>query len=308
MTHTALVSHPDCWLHSMGAEHPESPERLTALYAALSAAGLDKFLSKHEAPEASRAQLYRAHAPAYVDALFELQPEHGIVHLDPDTAFGPHTLKAALRAAGAGILATELVVAGKVRNAFCAVRPPGHHAERLQAMGFCFFNNIAVAARHAIEVLGLSRVAIIDFDVHHGNGTENIFAADPRVLMVGFFQHPLFPYSGLQPLAAHLINVALPSGSTGERMQAVFEAVWLPALLAHRPQMLFVSAGFDAHCEDEMASLGMVDADFAWISQRIRSFAEAHCEGRIVSTLEGGYNLDALGRCVALHLAALSHP
>lgn len=305
MSQTALVSHPDCWLHSMGTEHPESPDRLTAIHSALIAAGLDKFLVRHDAPQASRAQLYRAHSPAYVDSLFELQPEHGIVHLDPDTAFGPHTLKAALRAAGAGVLATEMVVAGKVRNAFCAVRPPGHHAERLQAMGFCFFNNIAVAARHAIEVLGLERVAIVDFDVHHGNGTENIFASDPRVLMAGFFQHPLFPYSGLQPVAPHLINVALPSGSTGEQMHAVFEECWMPALVQHRPQMLFISAGFDAHCEDDMASLGLVDADFAWISRRLREFADEHCAGRVVSMLEGGYKLSALSRCAVLHVEAL---
>lgn len=306
MSYTALVSHRDCWLHSMGAMHPEAPERLSAIHDALVGLGLDAFLQIHDAPQAEPAQLYRAHSPAYVEELFEIAPEHGIVRLDPDTAMGPQTLRAALRAAGAGILATELVLDGRVKNAFCAVRPPGHHAERMRSMGFCFFNNVAVAAYHALDALGLERVAIIDFDVHHGNGTENIFAADPRVMMLSFFQHPFYPYCGFRPVAPHLRNTPLPAGTKGDRIRALLEEQWLPSLLEHRPQMLFISAGFDAHREDDMASMGLVDADYAWLSERIQQFADEHCQGRVVSMLEGGYNLPTLSRCVVAHIRALA--
>ncbi|WP_018607843.1 histone deacetylase family protein [Uliginosibacterium gangwonense] len=306
MSTTALVSHRDCWLHSMGAMHPEAPERLSVIHDALVGLGLDALLDTYDAPLAEPAQLYRAHSPAYVDDLFEIAPEQGFLRLDPDTAMGVHTLRAALRAAGAGILATELVLDERVTNAFCAVRPPGHHAERLRAMGFCFFNNIAVAARHALDARGLERVAIIDIDVHHGNGTENIFAADPRVLMLSFFQHPLYPYCGFRPVASHLHNTPVPTGTKGERIRALVEEQWIPLLAEHRPQMLFISAGFDAHREDDMASLGLVDADYVWITERLRDYADAHFQGRIVSMLEGGYNLPVLSRCVVAHIRALA--
>lgn len=306
MSTTAFITHKDCWLHSMGTLHPESPDRLSAIRDQLIASGLDLFLQDFEAPRAELEQLYLAHSPAYVDELFEVSPERGILHLDPDTAMCPHTLKAALRAAGAGILATDLVLAGKVANAFCAVRPPGHHAERLRAMGFCFFNNVAIAARHALEVRGLERVAIVDFDVHHGNGTENIFAADERALMVGFFQHPLYPYSGFKPASGNMLNVAVRAGTRGDKIREIVETTWLPALVAHRPQALFISAGFDAHYEDDMASLGLLEADYAWITAQLRDFAKVHCQGRIVSMLEGGYSLSALARSVVAHIRALA--
>jgi len=307
MSGTVFISHPDCWLHSMGTMHPESPDRLTEILDQIKGSGLDGLLDMREdVPQATLEQLYRAHSPAYVDELFEISPEQGLRHLDPDTAMTPHTLKAALRAAGAGVYATELVLAGKAHNAFCAVRPPGHHAERLRAMGFCFFNNVAVAARHALEVCGLERVSIIDFDVHHGNGTENIFLADPRVQMLSFFQHPLYPYCGTKVIAPNLLNTAFPAGTRGDKIRDLLSHVWLPALDRHQPQMLFISAGFDAHYEDDMASMGLVDADFAWISRELRQWADAHCGGRLVSMLEGGYSLSALGRSVLAHVRALA--
>ncbi|MBS1210044.1 MAG: hypothetical protein H6R19_2442 [Proteobacteria bacterium] len=307
MSGTAFIFHPDCWLHSMGAMHPESPDRLTEILDQIKGSGLDGLLDMREdVPQATLEQLYRTHSPAYVDELFEISPEQGLRHLDPDTAMTPQTLKAALRAAGAGVMATELVLAGKAHNAFCAVRPPGHHAERLRAMGFCFFNNVAVAIRHALEVCGLERVSIIDFDVHHGNGTENIFVADPRVQMLSFFQHPLYPYCGTRVTAPNLLNSAFPAGTRGDKIRDLLSDVWLPALEQHQPQMLFISAGFDAHYEDDMASMGLVDADFAWISKALRQWADAHCGGRLVSMLEGGYCLPALGRSVLAHVRALA--
>jgi acetoin utilization deacetylase AcuC-like enzyme len=226
--------------------------------------------------------------------------------VDPDTSIAPGTWAATLRAAGAAVAATDAVIAGEVENAFCAVRPPGHHATRDAAMGFCFFNNVVVAARHALDVHGLQRVAVIDFDVHHGNGTEDIVAGDERMLMVSFFQHPLYPYSGTSPKAGNLLNLPLPPYTRGPEVRELIEALWLPRLEAFRPQMLFVSAGFDAHREDELGQLGLVEADYAWITGRLRDVAERHAQGRIVSCLEGGYHLGALARSVAAHLRVLA--
>jgi acetoin utilization deacetylase AcuC-like enzyme len=306
MSGTAFISHPDCSLHNMGKTHPESPDRLAAIQDRLIACGLEMYLEHFEAPAASIEQLQLAHSPPYIRHLFESSPESGIVHLDPDTAMCSRTLAAAQRAAGAGILATDLVLRGEVDTAFCAVRPPGHHAERDRAMGFCFFNNVAIAARHALQAHGLERVAIVDFDVHHGNGTEDIFADDPRVLMVGFFQHPLYPYSGATPRGPNMRNAPLPVHSKGDVVRELVSNTWLPALAEHRPQMLFVSAGFDAHYEDDMASMGLFEHDYAWITEQLCDFARQHCAGRIVSMLEGGYDLSALGRSVAVHIKALA--
>lgn len=306
MAGTAFITHPDCMLHNMGSMHPECPDRLAAIQDRMIASGLEMYVERFEAPEASIEQLQRAHHPEYIRELLEYVPERGIVHLDPDTAMCPHTVRAALRAAGAGILATDMVMRGEASSAFCAVRPPGHHAERARAMGFCFFNNIAVAAHHALEEYGLQRVAIVDFDVHHGNGTEDIFSGDDRVLMMGFFQHPLYPYTGTEPASDNMHNTPLPTGTRGDRVRRLVETEWLPILAAYKPQMLFISAGFDAHYEDEMASMGLLDADYAWISEQLRQFADRHCEGRIVSMLEGGYALSALGRSVTAHLKALA--
>ena len=306
MTITAFISHRDCWQHDMGSHHPECPDRLGAINDRLIASGLDLYLQFHDAPLAHEDQLLRVHPRTYIDRMHSRSPAHGIVHLDPDTAMSPGTLQAALRSAGAGCLATDLVMRGEVHNAFCAIRPPGHHAERAKAMGFCFFNNIAVATRHAIEAWGLSRVAIIDFDVHHGNGTEEIFAGDPRILMAGIFQHPFYPYCGTENPASNMCNVPLPAGTRGDEFRRVVYDIWLPRLRAFEPEMIFISAGFDAHYEDDMASLGLVEADYAWVTEQIKQLAGEFAKGRIVSLLEGGYALSALARSVVAHIKVLA--
>jgi acetoin utilization deacetylase AcuC-like enzyme len=303
---TALIRHRDCLLHDMGQHHPECPDRLHAIEDQLIASGVIGYLQEHDAPAAMRSQLGRVHSEEYIESLFACAPERGVVHLDPDTAMNPHSLGAALRAAGGAVLATDLVIRGQAANAFCAVRPPGHHAERGRAMGFCLFNNVAVAAAHALDAHGLERVAVIDFDVHHGNGTEDIFRDDPRVMMASTFQHPFYPYSGVEGRSQRMVNVPLPAYSDGGAFRAVVEGTWLPALAAFAPQMVFVSAGFDAHREDDMASLGLVEADYAWVTQKIKDLAERHAQGRIVSVLEGGYALSALGRSVVAHVKALA--
>jgi acetoin utilization deacetylase AcuC-like enzyme len=301
----AYVTHRDCLMHDMGARHPECPERLRAIEDQLLASGLAGCLHARDAPLAKRAQLERVHLPAYLSELERAAPERGFVQIDPDTAMNPHTFVAAMRAAGAVVAATDLVVGGEVDAAFCGVRPPGHHAERGRAMGFCFFNNVAVGAAHALESHGLERVAIVDFDVHHGNGTENIFRDDPRVMMVSTFQHPFYPYSGLEGRSARMVNIPLAAHSGSAEFRATVERYWLPALEAFRPEMLFVSAGFDAHRDDDMAMLNLVEADYAWVTERIVSVARRHAAGRVVSALEGGYDLHALGRSVIAHLRAL---
>ncbi|HNH34306.1 MAG TPA: histone deacetylase family protein [Rhodocyclaceae bacterium] len=306
MTTTAFISHRDCWLHDMGTHHPECPDRLSAINDRLIAAGLDLYLSFHDAPLATVEQLSRVHPPLYIKTLEMNAPEHGIHHVDPDTAMGPGTWKAALRAAGAGILATDLVMKGEAGNAFCAVRPPGHHAERAKAMGFCFFNNVAVAAAHALDAWGIQRAAIIDFDVHHGNGTEQIFSGEDRILMVSTFQHPFYPYCGTENPASNMCNVPLPAGTRGEGFREVVTEVWMPRLREFAPEIVFISAGFDAHYEDDMASLGLVESDYAWVTEQLKQLAAEHSGGRIVSMLEGGYALSALARSVTTHIKVLA--
>lgn len=304
--HTAYITHADCLRHDMGHGHPECPQRLEAIADQLIASGILHFLKEYDAPLARAEQLERVHDARYVEAIERAAPAQGHVHLDPDTAMNPATYQAALRAAGAAVLATDLVLTGEVRRAFCAVRPPGHHAEHARAMGFCFFNNVAVAAAHALQHHGLSRVAIVDFDVHHGNGTEDIFHDEPRVMMVSTFQHPFYPYSGVEGRSARMVNVPLPARSAGAELRAAVEADWLPALESFAPECLFISAGFDAHREDDMASLGWVEADYAWVTRQVRAVAERHAQGRVVSVLEGGYALSALGRSVVAHLRVLA--
>ncbi len=303
---TLFITHRDCMLHDMGAHHPECPARLAAIEDQLIASGLMNHLDHAEAPKATREQLERVHDAAYLDAIEQVAPSEGWVQLDPDTAMNPHTLDAALRAAGAGVLATDRVISGAAENAFCSVRPPGHHAVRGRAMGFCVFNSIAVAATHALEHHGLERVAIVDFDVHHGNGTEDIFTGDPRVLMVSTFQHPFYPYSGAEGRSQQMVNVPLPAYSDGKVFRAAVENHWLPALTTFKPQMLFISAGFDAHREDDLAMLRLIEADYAWVTGKLMAVAQEHAEGRIVSMLEGGYSLSALGRSVAVHVKVLA--
>jgi acetoin utilization deacetylase AcuC-like enzyme len=289
----------------MGPHHPECPDRLTAVNDRLIASGIDPYLVHHTAPAATRAQLARVHNDDYIDEIEAASPESGLNYLDPDTALSPYSLDAARHAAGAVVLGVDLVMRGEARTAFCAVRPPGHHAERSRAMGFCVFNSIAVGASHAMAAHGLTRVAIVDFDVHRGNGTEHIFADDPRVLMVGTFQYPLYPYSGVEPLGPNMHNVPLAPGADGEALREAVRETWLPALDEHRPEILLVSAGFDAHREDPLAGLAFVDADFAWVTRELVAVAQRHAGGRIVSSLEGGYGLSALGRSAAEHVRAL---
>src|SRR5438270_6838964 len=303
---SALVTHADCLRHDMGAHHPERPERLSAIEDQLIASGLADHLQRHEAPLATDEQLARVHPREYVRAIRQIAPSEGTVHLDPDTAMNPYTLPAALRAAGAAVLATDLVMSGKAASSFCPVRPPGHHACRSRAMGFCIFNNVAVAARHAIEVHGLDRVAIIDFDVHHGNGTEDIFENDEHVLMASIFQHPFYPYSGTENPAPNMHNVPLAAGSGSREFRAAVTKTWLPALDEFRPQLVFFSAGFDAHVEDDMAMLRFTDADYGWVTEQVADIARRHADGRIVSLLEGGYALGALGRSAVQHVRVLA--
>jgi acetoin utilization deacetylase AcuC-like enzyme len=303
---TAIITHPDCLLHDMGDWHPECPARLTAIQDQLIASGLLPYLLELEAPKATEEQLQRVHSPHHIAAIKRLSPESGIVQIDPDTAMNEHTLNAALRAAGAVVLATDLVLEEKINSAFCNVRPPGHHAEREHAMGFCFFNNVAVGVAHALQRHGLERVAVVDFDVHHGNGTEDIFRDDSRVMMVSTFQHPFYPYSGTEGRSQHMVNIPLGAYSGGDAFRAAVRSQWLPALEAFAPQLIYFSAGFDAHREDEMASLKLVETDYAWVTEEVRQVAERHCAGRMISVLEGGYSLHALGRSVAVHIKVLA--
>ncbi len=307
---TAFYSHPACRLHDMGEGHPECPQRLDAINDHLLATGLDVALDYREAPPATVQQISRAHTSGYVaevsDLLERVRDGGESKAMDPDTIACPGTLAAALHAAGAAVAATDDVLAGRARNAFCAVRPPGHHATRDQTMGFCFFNNVAIAARHALDEHGLSRVAIIDFDVHHGNGTEDIIAGDERVLMCSFFQHPLYPYSGAVPKGTNMVNVPVAPYTRGPAVRDTIDAMWMPALETFKPEMVFISAGFDAHREDDLGQMGLVEADYEWITQRLVDLAARHAQGRIVSCLEGGYHLGALARSVAAHLRVLA--
>ncbi len=312
---TGYYTHADCRRHDMGRGHPECPERLDAIEDRLLVTGVGDALERIEAPQASVTDLELAHDRMHVAAMRGLaadlreQLQAGgadHIHIDPDTAMGPHTWDAALRAAGAAIAATDAVMAGDLENAFCAVRPPGHHACHDHAMGFCFFNNVAVAARYALQRHGLDRVAIVDFDVHHGNGTEDILAGDERVLMVSFFQHPFYPYSGDQSPAPNMLNVPVPAYTRGMEVRELIELMWIPRLEQFKPQMIFVSAGFDAHREDDLGQLGLSEADYTWITMRIKDIAKRYAQGRIVSCLEGGYNLSALARSVEAHIRVLA--
>jgi acetoin utilization deacetylase AcuC-like enzyme len=267
--------------------------------------GLLDYMNTYDAPLATEAQLGRAHAINYVHELMEASPKEGYHKVDPDTDMNPFTVRAALRAAGAAVQATDLVISGQVPTAFCSVRPPGHHAERSAAMGFCFFNNVAVGIRHALDVHGLERVALIDFDVHHGNGSEDIFRGDDRVLMCSIFEQGLYPYNGEKAVGPNMMNVGLPARSGSDKFREAVATQWVPALDAFAPQLIYISAGFDAHREDDMGNLGLVDADYAWVTRQLMGVAQRHCQGRIISCLEGGYVLNPLARSVAEHVKVL---
>lgn len=297
----ALISHPDCALHDMGEGHPEQPARVRVIQSALERYPFQHPVSFREASLATREQLIRAHEPDYVDYLFAIAPREGVVALDPDTWMNEHTLRAALLAAGAGIMAVDLVMSNQAKAAFCNVRPPGHHAEPARAMGFCFFNNVAVAVRHALSQHGVARIAIIDFDVHHGNGTQAIFQEDERVMLCSSFQHPFYP--GFNPAMSHphLLTVPLAAGTTGVDYRRAVEAAWFDRLAAFKPQLVFFSAGFDAHQADPLAQLKLTVEDYVWLTEQVMSITQV-CA---ISMLEGGYDLNALASCVPAHVAAL---
>lgn len=301
----SIISHPDCALYDLGPQHPECPSRLSAIQDQLLSRGLDFVLQHHDAPLVSREQLCRVHDPVYVDQIFLKAPEEGQVWLDPDTPMTPHSLPAALRAAGAVVLGVDLVMSGQTSAAFCNVRPPGHHAEHNKAMGFCIFNNVAVGAAHALHIHQLKKVAIVDFDVHHGNGTEDIFREVPEVLLCSTFQHPFYPNTGSDVVSEHIVNVPLPAGTDGKAFRAAVESHWLPKLEAFQPELIFISAGFDAHIEDDMSDMHLMEQDYAWVTRKIKMIADKYAKGRIISTLEGGYALSALGRSVAAHINVL---
>jgi len=312
---TGYFTHPDCRRHEMGPGHPECPERLDSIEDRLLMSGVMDALDRREAPLASTSDVELAHDKMHVAAMRGLADEladeiaaggRPYAVIDPDTAMSEGSWHAILRASGAVVAAVDAVMAGELQNAFCAVRPPGHHAMRSRAMGFCVFNNVAVGASYALRRHGLKRVAIVDFDVHHGNGTEDIFAGNEQVLMVGIFQHPFYPYSGTNPGADNMVNVPVPAYTRGPAIREIVEQAWLPRLEEFKPEMIFVSAGFDAHREDDLGQLGLVEADYKWMTMKIKEVADKYAQGRVVSSLEGGYNLSALGRSVEAHVRELA--
>jgi acetoin utilization deacetylase AcuC-like enzyme len=302
---TGFITHPDCYLHHMGPEHPESPKRLEAIQARLSLAGVLQQTMQSDAREAREEELARVHALRHLRALDKCVPSEGLVVLDSDTMMNPDTLRAARMAAGAVIRGVDQVYRGQADNVFCAVRPPGHHAEASDAMGFCFYNNVAVGAAHARAKYHARRIAILDFDVHQCNGTIDIFKDDPEVLVCTSYQHPFYPWRYLRSESRNVINTPLGAGTEGPAFRRAVEDDWLPALHAFKPEIVLVSAGFDAHREDDMAELCLEEADFHWVTHLAMEIAALYADNRLVSVLEGGYHLASLGRSAEAHLKAL---
>lgn len=302
---TAYISHNDCTQHDMGAEHPESPQRLAAILNELQGSKLEQELEFVRAEEVQRDQLQRAHPELYLHQLDLIQPSQGRIFADPDTLMCPRSLRAARLAAGAAVQGVDMVLSGQVDNAFCAVRPPGHHAERTRTMGFCFYNNIAVAALHALTFHSLERVAIIDFDVHQGNGTVDIFAGDERVLVCSSFQHPYYPHSHYFNQPENILNTPLPAHTPAAQYRKQVEADWLHRLQDFKPQLVLISAGFDGHKQDPLADFELEESDYRWLTEMIADVARQTASNRIVSVLEGGYNLKALGQSAAAHIETL---
>ncbi|OED43864.1 deacetylase [Chromatiales bacterium (ex Bugula neritina AB1)] len=305
MSKTALISHQDCVRHEMSAGHPERPARIAAVLDELAAQGLSQKLEHFKAPEATRDQLLLAHPSGYIDDLMAKSPAEGSVQLDADTAMNEYSIRAALLAAGSGIKAVDLVIDDSIDNAFCCVRPPGHHAERAEAMGFCFFASVAIAALYALQKEGIEKVAIIDFDVHHGNGTEDILGDRADVFFCSTFQHPLYPGKFGANDGGRKINLPLPGGADGSVFKREMEQHCFPALRAFSPDLIILSAGFDAHRDDMLGGLNFLEADYDWVTRELKSMAAECCQGRVVSMLEGGYDLPALGRSAAAHVKVL---
>ncbi|MBL1140690.1 MAG: histone deacetylase family protein [Proteobacteria bacterium] len=301
----AFITHHDCLYHEIDEEHPEASARLDAINDQIIASGIDIALEYVEPPLATNEQLTRVHDKNYIESIFRQAPETGRVDLDSDTSMNPHSLNAALRSAGAVIEAVDSIQSGKMSRAFCCVRPPGHHAEKSNAMGFCIFNNVAVGAAHALESYGMQRVAIVDFDVHHGNGTEDIFQEESRILFCSSFQHPFYPFTDLENHAENIIKIPLDAGSKGAEFRQNMEQFCLPQLEKFKPELIFISAGFDAHREDDMSHVSLVEEDYIWITSKLAEVANKYAQGKIISVLEGGYSLSALGRSVVAHIKAM---
>jgi len=302
---TLLITHAECLEHRMQPRHMERPERLEFLLRHFERTGLLQDLQVCDAPLVDPAHLRAVHAPDYLATLEQLRPAAGLARLDADTALNPCSLNAASRAAGAVVDAVDRVTSGRARRAFCAVRPPGHHAESGAGMGFCFYNSVCVAARHALDDLGVDRIAILDFDVHHGNGTVEIMQEEPRALVCSSFQFPFYPGRYDRDGGPNTVLTPLDAGTAGAAFRRRIEAEWVDRLIEHRPELILVSAGFDAHRQDPLGGLDLVEDDFRWITRLIVGIANDHCAGRVVSVLEGGYDLDALARSAHVHVEAL---
>jgi acetoin utilization deacetylase AcuC-like enzyme len=303
---TAFISHPDTLLHIMDGSHPESPARITAIKNAVLASSLSEKLLFHDAPKAAKKALLRVHSREYVDYIFDISPKAGLVRLDSDTAMGPMSLEATLHASGAVLHAVDLIMQKEADNAFCCIRPPGHHAGRANSAGFCIFNHVAVGVAYALEHYNLKRAAIIDFDVHHGDGTEDIFKDNPNVMLCSTFQHPFYPNRGAQTVSHHILNAPLAAKSGGETIKKVFEEKFKPALEQFKPDIVFISAGFDAHINDPLADLALTKDDYAWMTSFVKTIV-THCKHtRIISSLEGGYHLSSLAESACAHIKALN--
>jgi acetoin utilization deacetylase AcuC-like enzyme len=307
MSKTAFISHPDTLLHVMDGNHPESPARITAIKNAVMASDLKQKLQFYDAPLATQSQLKRAHTSEYIEYIYNIAPKAGLVRLDGDTAMGPMSLSAAAHASGAVVLATDLVMSGRADNAFCCVRPPGHHAGRATSAGFCIFNHVAVGVAHALEKHQLKRAAIIDFDVHHGDGSEDIFKMNPMVMLCSTFQHPFYPHRGAETRSKNMINVPMNAQANGDAFKKVFETEFKPALDTFKPEIVFVSAGFDAHINDPLADLALTTNDYVWMTEFIKGIAKKYAKNRIISSLEGGYHLPSLSESAWAHINSLVH-
>jgi len=302
---TAYITHPDCHDHDTGSAHPESAQRLSAIEDSFIEHRLWDFLKSYDAPEVTREQLLRVHTPRHLENIEAMLPQTGYARLDQDTVISPGSLRAARRAAGAVIKAVDLLMDGTLDSAFCGVRPPGHHAESDRVLGFCLYNNIAVGAAYAMEVHGLEKIAILDFDVHQGNGTEDIFIGDDRVLYCSIFQHPFFPFTSPPENSERVVSVPLDATAKSAQFRLAIHDKWLPALELFKPEMIFVSAGFDAHQDDEMSHVSLTDGDFRWVAEQIVKVAGRHASNRVISVLEGGYEVHSLARCVETHIRVL---
>ena len=301
----AIISHPDCLLHQGGEDHPEGPDRVAVVQEALTRYPFTPPAIFYEAPLVKKESLILVHDEFYVTYLESIAPQEGVVGIDADTWMNPHTLQAAYRAVGSTVFAVDLVLQNKAQVAFCNVRPPGHHAERDRAMGFCFFNNVAVGVGHALQNYSLKKIAIIDFDVHHGNGTQNIFQEDHRVLYCSSFQHPFYPGYEAHLDNQHLIPVPLSAGTDSALFREKVKAAWFEKITLFQPELIFFSAGFDAHQDDPLANLKLTKADYVWLTEEIAKIAKKFCDGKMISVLEGGYNLEVLRDCVPAHVAAM---